>query len=68
MEYWLATKIHDINNNTKVKIIIIFKSEFESAWGLLVYLAVMAVFYKMLNCLNFNLMACLLENPKQSVN
>ena len=68
MEYWLAAKIHDINNDIKIKVVVIFKGEFESAWGLLVHLAVMAVFYKMLNCLDFNFMACLLENPKQLVN
>ena len=38
------------------------------AKGLLVYLAVMAVLYKVLNCLNFDFMAYLLKNPKQLVN
>ena len=64
MEYWLATKIYDINDDTEVKVIVIFKGELESARGLLVHLAVIAVLYKMLNCLNFNFMACLLKNPK----
>jgi hypothetical protein len=68
LEYWLAAKIYNINNNTEVEVIIIFKGELELARGLLVYLAVIAVLYKMLNYLNFNFMACLLENPKQSVN
>jgi hypothetical protein len=47
---------------------VILKGKLESAKGLLVYLAVIAVFYKMLNCLNFNFIACLLKNSKQLVN
>jgi len=68
LEYWLAAKIYNINNNTEVKVIVIFKGELELARGLLVYLAVIAVLYKMLNCLNLNFMACPLKNPKQLVN
>ena len=64
MEYWLAIKIYNINNNTEVKVIVIFKGELKSARGLLVYLAVIAVLYKMLNCLNLNFIAYLLKNPK----
>jgi hypothetical protein len=47
---------------------VILKSKLESARGLLVYLAVIVVLYKMLNRLNFNFMACLLKNSKQLVN
>ena len=68
MEYWLAAKIYNVNNNIKVKVIVIFKGELESARGLLVYLVVIAVLYKMLNCLNFDFIAYLLKNPKQLVN
>ena len=64
MEYWLTAKIYNVNNNIEVKVIVIFKGELESARGLLVYLALVAVLYKMLNCLNLNFMACLLKNPK----
>ena len=64
MEYWLAAKIYNINDNIEVKVIVIFKGKFKLARGLLVYLAVIAVLYKMLNCLNFDFMACLLKNPK----
>jgi len=31
LEYWLATKIYDVNNDTEVEVIIIFKNELESA-------------------------------------
>ena len=65
---WLTANIYNINNNKEVKIIVIFKGKLKLAKGLLVYLAVIAVFYKILNCLNFNFMTCLLKNPKQLVN
>ena len=64
MEYWLTAKIYNINNNTEVEVIVIFKGELKSARGLLVYLVVIAVLYKMLNCLNLNFIAYLLKNPK----
>ena len=64
LEYWLATKIYAVNNNIKVKVIVIFKGELKSARGLLIYLAVIAGLYKMLNRLNFNFITCLLKNPK----
>ena len=64
MEYWLAAKIYNVNNNIEVKVVVIFKSKLKSARGLLVYLVVIAVLYKMLNRLNFNFIAYLLENPK----
>jgi len=64
LEYWLAAKIYNVNDNIEVKVIVIFKGELKSAGGLLVYLVVIAVLYKMLNCLNFNFMAYLLKNPK----
>jgi len=68
LEYWLAAKIYNINNNIEVEIVVIFKGELELSRGLLVYLAVMAVLYKMFNRLNLNFMTCLLKNPKQLVN
>ena len=64
MEYWLAAKIYNINNDTEVKVVVIFKGELKSARGLLVYLVVIAVLYKMLNCLNLNFIANSLKNPK----
>jgi len=68
LEYWLAAKIYNVNDNIEVKVVVIFKGELELARGLLVYLAVIVVFYKMLNCLNLNFIACLLKNPKQLMN
>ena len=68
MEYWLVIEIYNINNNIEVEVVVIFKGELESAKGLLVYLAVIAVLYKILNCLNFDFMAYLLKNPKQLIN
>ena len=68
MEYWLATKIYNINDDIEVEVIVIFKGELESAKGLLVYLAVMAILCKMLNCLDLNFIAYSLKNPKQSIN
>jgi len=68
LEYWLAAKIHNVNDDIEVKVVVIFKGKLESAKGLLVYLAVIVVLYKMLNCLNLDFMACLLKNPKQLVN
>jgi hypothetical protein len=48
----------------KIKIIVIFKSKFKLTKGLLVYLVVIAVLYKILNYFNFNFITCLLKNPK----
>jgi hypothetical protein len=48
----------------EVEIVVIFKGELELAKRLLVYLAVIAVLYKILNYFNFNFMTCLLKNPK----
>jgi hypothetical protein len=67
LEYWLVTKIYNVNDNTKVKVVVVFKNKLKSARGLLVYLAVMAVLCKILNRLDLNFMTCSLENPKQSV-
>jgi hypothetical protein len=58
----------NINNNKKVKIIVILKGKLKSAKGLLVYLAVIVVLYKILHCLNFNFITYLLKNPKQLIN
>ena len=43
---------------------VIFKGKLKSARGLLVNLVVIVVLYKILNCLNLNFIAYLLENPK----
>ena len=47
---------------------VILEGKLKLAKGLLVYLAVIAVLYKVLNCLSLNLMTYLLKNPKQLVN
>jgi len=64
LEYWLAIEIYDVNDDIEVEVVVIFKSELELARGFLVYLAVIAVLYKMFNCFNFNFIACLLKNLK----
>ena len=68
LKNWLAANIYNINNNKEVKVVVILKSKLKLARGLLVYLAVIAVLYKMLNYLNLNFMICLLKNSKQLVN
>jgi hypothetical protein len=47
---------------------VILKGKLKSAKGFLVHLAVIAVLYKILNCLNLNFITCLLKNSKQLVN
>jgi hypothetical protein len=47
---------------------VILKGKLKLTQGLLVYLVVIAVLYKILNRLNFNFIIYLLKNPKQSVN
>jgi hypothetical protein len=64
LEYWLTAKIYNVNDNIEVEVIVIFKGELKLARGLLVYLVVIVVLYKMLNYLNFNFIAYLLKNPK----
>ena len=61
-------EVHNINNNKKIKIIVILKGKLKLTKGLLVYLIVIVVFYKILNRLNFNFMTYLLKNPKQLIN
>ena len=62
------TNIYNNNNNKKVKVVVIFKGKLKSVKGLLVYLIVIIVLYKILNRLNLNFIACLLKNFKQLVN
>ena len=64
MKNWLTANIHDINNNKEVKVIVILKGKLKLIKGLLVYLIVIIVFYKMLNCLNLNFIIYLLKNFK----
>jgi len=64
LEYWLAAKIYNVNNNIEVKVVVIFKGKLKLARGLLVYLVVVAILYKMLNYLNFNFIAYSLKDPK----
>ena len=47
---------------------VILKGKLKSVKGLLVYLIVIIVLYKILNRLNFNFITYLLKNPKQLVN
>ena len=68
LKNWLAANIYNINNNKEVKIIVILKGKLKLTKGLLVYLAVIIVLYKMLNCLNLNFIIYLLKNSKQLVN
>ena len=63
MEYWLAAEIYNVNDDIEVKVVVIFKGELESARGLLVYLVLVVVLYKMLNCLDLDFIACSLKNP-----
>ena len=64
MEYWLAAKVYNVNDNIEVKVIVIFKGELKLARGLLVYLVVIVVLYKILNRLNLNFITYSLKNPK----
>jgi hypothetical protein len=68
LKNWLAANIHNINDNREVKVVVILKGKLKSVRGLLVHLAVIAVLYKILNCLNLNFMTYLLKNFKQLVN
>ena len=43
---------------------VIFKGKLKLAKGFVVYLIVIIVFYKILNCLNFNFIAYSLKNSK----
>ena len=61
---WLTANIYNINDNREVKVVVILKGKLKSARGLLVHLAVIAVLYKVLNCLSLNLIIYSLKNPK----
>ena len=63
-----AANIYNINDNREVKVVVILKGKLKLAKGLLVYLVVIAVLYKMLNRLNLNFIIYLLKNSKQLVN
>ena len=47
---------------------VIFKGKLKLFRGFLVYLAVITVLYKVLNCLSLNFIVYLLKNPKQLIN
>jgi hypothetical protein len=64
LEYWFAAEIHDVNDDTEVEVVVIFKGELKSARGLLVHLAVMAILRKMFNRLDLDFMTYSLKNPK----
>ena len=64
LKNWLAANIYNINNNREVKVVVILKGKLKLAKGLLVYLTVIAVLCKMLNCLDLNFIICLLKNSK----
>ena len=48
--------------------VVIFKGKLKLVKGLLVYLIVIIVLYKILNRLNFNFITYLQKNPKQLIN
>ena len=60
----LIVKIYNINNNKEVKVVVIFKGKLKLTKGLLIYLVIIVVFYKILNCFNLNFITYLLKNPK----
>jgi len=64
LEYWLAAKVYNVDDNTEVKVIVIFKGKLKSARGLLVHLVVIVVLYKILNCLNLDFITYSLKNLK----
>ena len=64
----LTAKIYNINNNKEFKVIVIFKGKLKLTKGLLVYLVIIVVFYKVLNYFNFNFITYLLKDPKQLIN
>ena len=68
LKNWLTANIYNINDNKEDKVIVIFKGKLKSAKGLLVYLIVIAVLYKILNCLNLNFITYSLKNSKQLIN
>ena len=68
LENWLTTKIYNINNNKEVIFIVIFKGKLKLIKGLLVYLVVIIVLYKVLNYFSLNLITYSLKNPKQLIN
>ena len=54
LKNWLAANIYNIDNNKEVKVIVVFKGKLKLAKGLLIYLIVIIVLYKIFNCLNLN--------------
>ena len=60
----LLLLLYNINNNKEVKVVVIFKGKLKLIKRLLVYLAVIIVLYKILNCLNLNFITCSLKDPK----
>ena len=64
LKNWLAIEIYNINNNKEVIFIVIFKGKLKLNKRLLIYLIVIVVLYKILNCFNFNFIIYLLKNPK----
>ena len=55
--------MYNVNNNKEVKIVVILKGKLKLARGLLVYLVVIVVLYKVLNYLSLNLITYSLKDP-----
>ena len=63
----LLVEVVDARNlpiNIFIKVIVIFKGKLKLIRGLLIYLVVIVVLYKVLNRLNLNSMTYLLKDPK----
>ena len=65
IEDWFTIKIHDINNNISVELIVIFKGKLESVRSLDIYLALIAVFHQIFNSSLFNFIACSLQDSNK---
>jgi len=68
MKNWSTLKIHDINNDLEVEIVIFLQYEFESARRFGVHLTLVTILRKMLNRLQFDLVSCSLQDRCQSSN
>jgi hypothetical protein len=66
MEDWFTIEIHDINDNTPVEFVVVLKSEFESAGGLAIHLALVAVFCEVFNSSLFDLVARSLQDSNET--
>jgi hypothetical protein len=67
VEQWIATDIHDVDDNAVVKFDVVPQGKAKTFWGLAVFLAEVVILRKMFKCLLVSIVASSVENSLKSL-